>query len=90
MNALQQGWVFCADGYGWLQRLTANGVLGTDGLCVDLSQLSGPPTSAGPWADHLGADGWYRDVPAAMVNELAALHGGIVDALSSHAELGPL
>jgi hypothetical protein len=89
MTTLQQGWIYCADGFGWLQRLTIVGAVGPGGLCVDLSQLSGQPEPAGVWDSHMFEDGWYRDVPARMVNDLAELHGGVVDVLSSRLDLGP-
>lgn len=90
MTTLHQGWIYCADGFAWLQRLTALGVIGPNGLCVDLSELTSPPDPPGPWESHLSEDGWYLDVPAKMVNDLAELHGGIVDAIGSRLDLGPI
>lgn len=84
---IQQGWVFCTDGYGWLQRLTAVGVLGPQGLCLDLTELTAPPEPAEAWEALPREDGWYVEVPAQMINDLAELHGGIVDGLSSRLDL---
>jgi hypothetical protein len=88
MTVIQQGWVFCADGYGWLQRLTEVGVLGPDGLCVDISELTYPPEPQDAWQALRSEGGWYLQVPTAMVNALAVSHGGAVDAMSSWVGLG--
>jgi hypothetical protein len=84
MTALQQGWIFCTDGFGWLQRLTPEGLFSADSMRVDVSEISTPGDLPDSWNAYVGDDGWYLAVPVSMVNELAAVHGGIVDVQSSY------
>lgn len=89
MTTVQQGWIYCADGFSWLQRLTAAGLLDPTSLRVDVSEVSEPGGLADSWKQYRNADGWYIAVPVALVNALAAEHGGIVDGMSSHVGLSP-
>ncbi|GAA3103928.1 hypothetical protein [Kribbella aluminosa] len=84
MTALQQGWIFCDDGFAWLQRLTPEGLFNPDSMTVDISEVSTVGDLPESWQPYLGADGWYLAVPVRMVNELAAAHGGVTDAQSSY------
>ncbi|QNE18380.1 hypothetical protein F1D05_16250 [Kribbella qitaiheensis] len=84
MTALQQGWIFCADGFGWLQRLTPEGLLSPDSMRVDISSITSPADLPDTWSEFLSGDGWYIGVPVRMVNELAANHGDVIDVQSSY------
>lgn len=90
MTTLQQGWIFCADGFGWLQRLTIEGIADRGGLAVDISEFTTGEAPDG-WRQYLAENGWYVNVPSSVVNELAEKHGGIVDAMSSRLDIqGPV
>ncbi|GAB3948698.1 hypothetical protein GCM10029976_080410 [Kribbella albertanoniae] len=84
MTALQQGWIFCVDGFAWLQRLTPEGLLSPDSMRVDLSEISSTDGLPEAWQSFLSDDGWYIGVPVKLVNELAECHGGVTDVQSSY------
>lgn len=90
MIILHQGWLYCADGFAFLQRVTAAGTTGPNALCVDLREFTSPPVPPALWESYLSEDGWYLEVPARMLNDLAEIHGGIVDGIGSRFDLAPL
>lgn len=90
MSGIQQGWIHCADGYSWLQRSTVLGLIAADGMTVDVTALSHPPENADEWNAYLAGDGWYRHVPARLVSKLTASHGGVVQVVSSRADIAEL
>lgn len=90
MSAIQQGWIHCADGFSWLQRSTVLGLISSEGMTVDVTGLPGLPDENGEWKVYLADDGWYRHVPARLVSELSARHGGVVQVMSSRPDIAEL